>query len=232
MKDYLKNGLDLINIEYNDEQINLLIEFMKIILIENKKINLTAITNEKEFIEKHLIDCAISTKYIDKGKVIDIGSGAGMPGIIIKILRDDLDILLIDALGKRINILNKVIKELGLLNIFAMHERAEELSRNLSYREQFDYAISRAVAGLEMLAELSLPFIKIGGEFIALKGNKATEEVASSKKAFKILGGDIPKINELTLPYSKANRSIVISKKISKTIDKYPRSFKKIKKGF
>ena len=232
MKDYLKKGLDLNKIEYNKEQIDLLMKYMKIILMENEKLNLTAITDEKEFIEKHLIDCALAVKYIDSGKVLDIGSGAGLPGIVIKILNEKCDVLLLDALNKRVKVLEKVIKELGLTQISAIHGRAEELSKDKVYRENFDFVTSRAVAKFDMLLELSIPFLKVGGKFIALKGSKGEEEVSNSKKALDELNSSVSSIEKMTLPFSNSNRNIIITTKNAPTKKQYPRSFKKIKKGF
>ena len=189
LKEYLTEGLNKCNIQITNEQTEKLLLFMDIVLRENKKFNLTAITDEKEFIEKHIIDSALSIKYIkNNGKLIDIGSGAGMPGIIIKILREDLDILLLDSLNKRVNYLNNTIKELNLNNIEAIHQRAEELSHDEEYREQFDYVTARAVASLNVLLEYTIPFIKKEGSFIALKGSKGEEEIEQSKNDIIAMG--------------------------------------------
>ncbi len=232
LREYLTEGLEKCNIKITQEQTNKLLLFMDIVLRENKKFNLTAITDEKEFIEKHIIDSAISIKYIkNEGKLIDIGSGAGMPGIIIKILREDLDILLLDSLNKRVNYLNNTIKELNLNNIVAIHQRAEELSHNEDYREKFDYVTARAVASLNILLEYTIPFIKKGGRFIALKGSKGEEEIQESKNALNILSCEIIKNHKEKLPYSLSNRDIIEIKKLKETDKKYPRKQAKIKKS-
>lgn len=232
LREYLTEGLEKCNIKITQEQTKKLLLFMDIVLRENKKFNLTAITDEKEFIEKHIIDSAISIKYIkNEGKLIDIGSGAGMPGIIIKILREDLDILLLDSLNKRVNYLNNTIKELNLNNIVAIHQRAEELSHNEDYREKFDYVTARAVASLNILLEYTIPFIKKGGRFIALKGSKGEEEIQESKNALNILSCEIIKNHKEKLPYSLSNRDIIEIKKLKETDKKYPRKQAKIKKS-
>ena len=232
LKEYLTEGLNKCNIQITEEQTEKLLLFMDIVLRENKKFNLTAITDEKEFIEKHIIDSALSIKYIkNEGKLIDIGSGAGMPGIVIKILKKDLNILLLDSLNKRVNYLNNTIKELNLNNIEAIHQRAEELSHDDEYREQFDYVTARAVASLNVLLEYTIPFIKKESSFIALKGSKGEEEIDQSKNALNILSCKIIKNHKEKLPYSLSNRDIIEIKKMELTNKKYPRKQAKIKKA-
>jgi len=232
LKEYLTQGLKKVNIEANENKIDLLLKFMDIVLRENKKFNLTAITDEKEFIEKHIIDSAISTNYIkNEGKLIDIGSGAGMPGIVIKILNENLDVLLLDSLNKRVKYLNETIKELSLDNISAIHARAEELAHDKNYRENYDYVTARAVAPLNILCEYTLGFIKSGGQFIALKGSKGKEELDTSKNAIGSLSSKIISIDEVTLPYSNANRDIILIEKIKPMQNRFPRKQARIKKS-
>lgn len=232
LKEYLREGMKKSDIIITEEKTEKLLQFMYIVLRENKKINLTAITDEREFIEKHIIDSALSTKYIhNKGNLIDIGSGAGLPGIVLKIINDNMNILLLDSLNKRVKYLNNLIDEMSLNNIKAIHARAEEVAHDEIYREKFDYVTARAVAPLNILCEYTLPFIKIQGKFIALKGSKGKEELELSKNAIGSLGCRFKDIHCLELPYSDAKRDILIIEKIKNTEKKYPRKQARIKKA-
>lgn len=222
--EYLRENLNKINIEIEEEKVKQFYLYMNKLLEWNKKINLTAITDENDIILKHFVDSLTALKYIkDKSKVIDIGTGAGFPGIPLKIQREDIQITLMDSLNKRINFLKEVINKLNLQNICAIHSRAEELARNSNYREKYDVAISRAVANLSTLVEYMLPFVKIGGKCICMKGSNVKEEVENSKKAIKELGGKIIKIDDFILPSSDYERNIIIIEKVEQTKGKYPR---------
>ena len=223
-KDYLKESLDRINIDIKEDNVEKFNLYMKELLEWNEKINLTAITEEKDIILKHFVDSLTALKYIKKGsKVIDIGTGAGFPVIPLKIQREDIKIILMDSLNKRINFLKEMIIKLSLENIEAIHSRAEELARNIDYREGYDIAISRAVANLSTLVEYMLPFVKIGGKCICMKGSNIDEEVENSKKAIKELGGKLIKVDNFILPNSDYERNIIIIEKVSSTKEKYPR---------
>ena len=213
-----------IGIELKEEQLEKFYLYMNILLEWNEKINLTAITNEEEIILKHFVDSLTINKYIEEGKsIIDVGTGAGFPGIPIKILREDLKVTLLDSLNKRINFLNEVIEKLDLKNIECIHGRAEEFGKNKNYREKYDFATSRAVANMSTLSEYLIPFVKVGGKVLAMKGDKAEEELEEAKKAIKLLGGKVENIDNFYLPDSDIKRNIIIIKKIEKTERKFPR---------
>ena len=198
--------------------------YTNMLLEWNEKINLTAITEQNEIIQKHFIDSLTINKYIDEeASIIDVGTGAGFPGIPIKIVRDDIRVTLLDALNKRINFLNEVIEQNKLTNIDTIHARAEEAGKNKDFREKFDISTSRAVAPLNVLVEYLLPLVKIGGKCICMKGSNAKEEVENSKKAISLLGGKIEKIEELELPKSDIKRTIIVIRKERNTPTKYPR---------
>ena len=199
-------------------------EYKKLLLEWNEKINLTAITEEDDIILKHFVDSLTISKYIEEGKsIVDVGTGAGFPGIPIKIERENVDVTLVDSLNKRIIFLNDVIEKLKLEKITTLHFRAEEFGQNKKYRESFDIATSRAVANLSTLVEYLLPLVKVGGKCICMKGSDIKEELEESKKAIEILGGEIEKVEEFTLPESDIKRSIIIISKKSSTPKKYPR---------
>ena len=213
-----------IGIELKEEQLEKFYLYMNILLEWNEKINLTAITNEEEIILKHFVDSLTINKYIEEGKsIIDVGTGAGFPGIPIKILREDLKVTLLDSLNKRINFLNEVIEKLDLKKIECIHGRAEEFGKNKNYREKYDFATSRAVANMSTLSEYLIPFVKVGGKVLAMKGDKAEEELEEAKKAIKLLGGKVENIDNFYLPDSDIKRNIIIIKKIEKTERKFPR---------
>lgn len=220
----LEKQLKEINISICNDFIEKFYYYMVLLIEWNKKINLTAITDEKEIVAKHFIDSLTISKYINENaKIIDVGTGAGFPGIPLKIIRKDIDVTLLDALNKRLNFLNEVISELKLDQIKTIHFRAEEAGRNKEYRENFDIATSRAVAKLNILAEYLLPFVKVGGRCLCMKGNNIKEEIEESKKAIELLGGKIEKIEEFNLPNSNIGRSIIVIKKIKPSPLKFPR---------
>ena len=200
----------------------------------NEKINITTITEDDEIDVKHFLDslsCLSLDLFDDKKSLIDIGTGGGFPGIPLKIMRENLDVTLLDSLNKRIIFLDEVIKDLGLRNIRAVHGRAEELSRTKEYREKFSIAISRAVASLDTLSEYCLPFVKVGGHFIAMKGPEIEEELKLSEKAIKLLGGNVVETKLITLPESDIVHSLIVIEKIRQTSQKYPRGGGKPRKN-
>lgn len=220
----LEEKLKLIDINISEIEIENFKIYMKLLLEWNKKINLTAITNEDDIILKHFVDSLTIKKYISENeKIIDIGTGAGFPGIPLAIMNKNNKITLMDSLNKRIVFLNDVIDKLKLTNVKAIHSRAEELAKNKTYREKYDIAVSRAVANLSTLVEYMLPFVSVGGKCICMKGPNIEEELKNAKNAIKELGGEIIKIENFKLPESDNERNIVIIKKVKETSNKYPR---------
>lgn len=213
-----------IGIEISLEKAKRFYDYMKIMLDWNQRINLTAITEENEIILKHFIDSISINKYVKDSKmVIDVGTGAGFPGIPLKIIDDDIDFILMDSLTKRIKFLEDVKEKLGLQKIELIHARAEELGQNIKYRAKADVAVSRAVSNLRVLVEYMLPLVKKNGICICMKGPKLLEEIKESSNAIKILGGQIEKIDNIILPGNEIKRNIVIIRKIEDTLEKYPR---------
>lgn len=216
--------LEKMSISLNKEQYDQFYAYMVLLIEWNEKINLTAIIEPQEIILKHFVDSLTIAKYIEEGKtIIDMGTGAGFPGIPLKIYRNDVKVVLADSLNKRIKFLNEVIEKLQLKNIETIHCRAEELGKNKEYREKFDYATSRAVANLSTLSEYLLPFVKLNGSCIFMKTMEIDEELENAKKAIKILGGRIERVNKFEIPESDLGRSIIIVKKEKQTPSKYPR---------
>lgn len=220
----LNDKCQKIHIKLREEQIKKFYTYMNLLLEWNEKMNLTAITEPNEVILKHFIDSLTISKYIeDDSTVIDMGTGAGFPGIPLKIVREDINITLVDSLNKRIKFLDEVIDKLDLQNIETVHARAEEFGRSVKYREKFDYATSRAVANLSTLAEYLIPLVKIKGKVISMKGSTVSEEIEMGKKAINVLGGKILKIDEFSLPDSDIKRNIIMIEKIKSTPNRYPR---------
>ena len=229
MKDILKEEINKIGIQLDDEQMNQFLKYYDLLTEWNRFMNLTAITDYKEVIQKHFVDSlsiikAIDIEYLQEDKhLIDIGTGAGFPGIPIKIVFPKLKITLLDSLNKRIKFLNEVIGGLKLKDIEAIHGRAEDYARHEKYREQYDVCVSRAVANLSTLSEYSLPFVKTGGYFISYKSEKIEEEIKNSKNAVTLLGGNIDKIVRFNLPDTDIKRAFIIIRKEKLTNKKYPR---------
>ena len=213
-----------LNIVLNETQKNQFYDYMNLLIEWNKKINLTAIIEPNDIILKHFIDSMTINKYIkEKDEVIDIGTGAGFPGIPLKISIPNIKIDLLDSLNKRINFLSLVVNQLKLENIKCIHSRVEEFAKNKLNREKYDVVTSRAVANLNVLSEYMLPLVKIGGKCICMKGPNIKEEIENSKNAIRILGGEIEGVKEFNLPNTDINRTIIIIKKIKSTSNKYPR---------
>lgn len=220
------NGLKELNIELSEMQHNQLYRYYELLVEWNKVMNLTGITEYNEVVEKHFVDSLSIVKAVDMSKyhkLIDLGTGAGFPGVPLKIAFPELDVVLMDSLNKRIKFLEEVIEKLDLKNITAVHARAEEGARKKEYREQFDICVSRAVANLSSLAEYCIPFVKQKGVFISYKSMKIDEEIKNAEKAFLLLGGKIKKVEEFMLPDTEIGRSFVVIEKVKSTPGKYPR---------
>ena len=222
--DILNDELKDISIKLTQNDVELFYKYTDLLIEWNKKINLTAITDMKDIITKHLVDSLTINKYIEENKlVMDIGTGAGFPGIPLKILNKNNHFILVDSLNKRINFLEEVKRQLNLNNLELIHARVEDLAKKIEYREQSDIVVSRAVANLSTLAEYMLPFVKLNGICICMKGPNIEDEINSSKNAISILGGKIEKIYNLSLEQSSIERNIIIIRKIKTTPNKYPR---------
>ena len=218
----MKEECKKINVNLEPEQIEQFYTYMQELIEWNNKINLTAIIEPEEIIKKHFIDCLSIIKYIkDDNKIIDVGTGAGFPGIPIKIANKSLNITLLDSLNKRISFLNEIITKLKLRNIETVHARAEEYIAN-GKREKYDIAVSRAVANLPTLLEYLMPYVKVNGICICMKGPKAQAELEESKKAIEILGGRLEKIENIKID-ENMDRNIIIIRKIKNTPNAYPR---------
>ena len=219
----LINKAKKIDVDIEEKQAEKYYNYMNYLLEWNEKINLTAITDPEEIILKHFIDSLTVLKYVgNKSKIIDVGTGAGFPGIPLSIMNIKNNYTLLDSLNKRINFLNGVIDLLELNNVETIHSRVEDFGKDKKYRECFDIAISRAVAPLNILLEYLLPLVKIDGYCICMKGQNE-EEIKEAEKAIEILGGKIEKIDKLVLPDSDINRNIIIVRKIKNTPKQYPR---------
>ena len=227
----LKHGTEKMGIEISQYQIEQFIKYKDLLLEWNQKMNLTAITEEKEIIIMHFLDSisCLQTKGLSIRptagplQLIDVGTGAGFPGIPLKIMLPEIKLTLLDSLKKRIGFLEEVGKELNLDGMEFIHGRAEDFGENKDYREKYNCVVSRAVAALNVLAEYCLPFVRVGGYFICQKGPKLIGEMEEAKKAIKILGGKIEEQIKTDIPFSNREHYILIIKKIKQTPIKYPR---------
>lgn len=229
--DKFRSGLDKLDIVLNETQIDQFLIYYEMLVEKNKVMNLTAITEFDQVIEKHFLDSLSLVKIFDKDhissksmlRLLDLGTGAGFPGIPLKIAFPWLDVVLLDSLNKRILFLKDVLGELGLKKIDAVHGRAEEMARKKEYREKFNLCVSRAVANLASLSEYCIPFVKNGGLFVSYKSGEVEEEMDQSKNAIKLLGGTVRDVVKFQLPNSEMGRSLVVIEKVKTTPKPYPR---------
>ena len=219
MKDlFLKNG-----VEITDSQKEKFEKYREILLFYNDKFNITTITQKEDIYVKHFLDSVLCKDlFVDNSKVIEIGSGGGFPSIPLKIVRDDLNFTLVESTGKKCIFLKEVVKELNLKNVEVLNGRAEDFGKDKKYRERFDHVTARAVARLNTLCEYCMPFVKVNGSFIALKGN-AEEEIIKAQNAVNVLGGKYSFIKEYNLPLEEAKRTLIKIEKIKNTPNIYPR---------
>ena len=222
--DHFLSMLAKMNISLSDKQLQQFMTYYEMLIEKNKVMNLTAITDFDEVVEKHFVDSVSLIQVVDLHqplKVIDLGTGAGFPGIPLKIVFPELNVVLADSLNKRLVFLNEVIDALGLTEIYTVHGRAEDLARMPEYREQFDLCVSRAVANLSTLAEYCLPFVRLGGKFISYKSGECENEVAAAKSAIFLLGGKVEDVYKFSI--GEAQRAFISLTKANGTSKKYPR---------
>ena len=220
--DELKAFMNKLNIDGIEAKANLLEQYMEGVLAWNEKVNLTAITDRDEFMQKHLIDsllCAETLGFTEASSICDVGTGGGFPGVPLAVCYPEKAFVLMDSLGKRVRIVQQLCDELGIRNVTAVHGRAEDLARQSDYRDRFDLCVSRAVANMRVLCEYCMPFVRPGGHFIAYKGPDCESEINDARNAVKALGGDPPEIR----PLPHLDHSLVIIRKAKPTPDAYPR---------
>ena len=223
-KETMKINLKELKIELTDFQLEQFYNYMNILIEWNKFMNLTGITSPKEIIIKHFIDSLTVLDKIDRNNtIIDVGTGAGFPGIPIKIASPDTEVVLLDSLSKRVNFLNEVIKKLQLKGIKTIHGRAEDYGRDKNHREKYDVAIARAVAPLNILLEYLMPFVRVKGKCLCMKGNNCEEEIQEGKHAIKELGGKFVKTDKFCIPNTDIKRNIIEIEKMEELNSKYPR---------
>lgn len=221
-----ERDLEAFQVKLSDTQIHQFIEYYELLVEWNKFMNLTAITEYDEVMKKHFVDSLSLINAFDVRKeatVIDVGTGAGFPGLALKIAYPSLKVTLLDSLNKRIKFLNEVIEQLGLTGIETIHGRAEDFAKPGKLREKYDLCVSRAVANLSTLSEYCLPYVKVGGQFIPYKSEKMEEEISVAKKAISVLGGKVIKYEEFYLPESDIYRNLIVIEKFKETPKKFPR---------
>lgn len=218
-------GLNEIELNLSDSQKQQFMDYYEMLIERNKVMNLTAITEVSEVIKKHFIDSLMLIRVValDNQRLLDLGTGAGFPGIPLKIAFPDLEVVLLDSLNKRLIFLQEVIEKLKLKKIMTLHGRAEDYGKNPQYREKFDICVSRAVAKLSSLSEYCIPYVNKDGFFISYKSGKVEEELISSERALRLLGGKVERVRSFLLPGTDIERSLIVIKKVDKTPGNYPR---------
>ncbi len=222
----LDTAADNIGLSFDDKKYEQFIKYKDLLKEWNEKVNLTAIKDDEGIIKKHFIDSMKIFKFQplkNAKKVIDIGTGGGFPGIPMKIIKPDIDIVLLDSLKKRINVLEDILYKIDIKDVTAMHGRAEEFGVDPQHRQQYDAVVSRAVANLAVLSEFCIPYVKVGGYFLAMKGPAAEEEIKAAKNAISTLGGKLEEVIEVEIEDSDLNHNLVVIKKVKNTPKQYPR---------
>ncbi len=230
--DILKESSTEYNIVISDDLVKKLEIYGRLLKEWNEKINLTAIKDDEGIAIKHFLDCLLVSKvadFKDGMNIIDVGTGAGFPGLVIAAAYPNVNVTLLDSTGKKLKAVENIAEEMGVRNVKILHSRAEDAGKSPEFREKYDFATARAVADLRVLLEYTLPFVKVGGSFLSLKGATAKEEIDGAGNSLKALGGKIDSINDFTLPGGD-KRAIIKVKKISQTSPKYPRPSAQIAK--
>ena len=222
IKEKIKNKFKEFEIDLTEKQLQQFEHYYNLLIEWNNKFNLTAITELDAVIEKHFIDSVLPLKDLKQQRVMDIGAGAGFPSIPLKIVNPDIELVMVDSVNKKVTFLQAVIEVLGLTNARAIHSRVEDLGVNPNFREKYDIVVARAVAGLNTLCEYALPFVRLGGKFVAYKSIEVENELETSKKAIQILGGTLKNVDKYQI--GENTRAIVVITKSAKTPPKYPRS--------
>lgn len=233
-KKLFSDGIQALSGTVTEKQTEQFAKYSEMLVEWNEKMNLTAVTDPDGISVKHFLDSILLIYHIDFdgcGSIADIGTGAGFPGIPLKIMMPDKRLVLIDSLNKRINFLKAITDEIGLDNTECIHGRAEEMGKKAEYREKFDAVVSRAVANMKVLCEYCLPFVKVGGMFVALKAENAEEELETAKPMIGTLGGKVEEVISAPLPMSDITRKLIVVRKVAPTPVKFPRRADKIKKG-
>ena len=230
LEELLREGFAQLGLPADEAALKGFRRYYEILTEWNRVMNLTAISGEEETARLHFLDCAALLGLADfAGKrVVDVGTGAGFPGLVLKIARPDLELTLLDSLDKRVRFLSAVCAELGFADVRCLHARAEEAPAEL--RQSFDIACSRAVARLNLLAELCLPLVKVGGLFVAMKGPEVAEELREAEKGIRLLGGEVERVAEYAVPGTELRHNAVLIRKVSETPKKYPRKWGQMKK--
>lgn len=225
-RDILAKGASELGIILSEAQLDQFDKFTVLLLEWNEKFNLTRITDPEEIAVKHYLDSLSVFKFVDipvGSSIIDVGTGAGFPAIPLKIARPDLKITMLDSVRKRLTFLEEAVRELNLNGISILHSRAEDASKDKAHRERYDFSVARAVSKLNVLAELCIPFCRVGGRFAAYKGPDVAEEIEEAGKALRVLGGEIEAVHHFVLPFSDAHRSLIIVVKTKPTYAGFPR---------
>lgn len=225
-RQYVKQGAKELGIELSEAQIEMFCVYRSMLVEANRVVNLTSITDDQGIAVKHFVDSLSCLQVAGAGdwrSLVDVGTGPGFPGLVLKIMKPDARVVLLDSVRKKVDFVRDVVDSLDLNGVETIHGRAEDLGKAAEYREKFDLAVGRGVASMSALAEYCLPLVRVGGRFVAMKGPRVMDEMGEGSKAIEILGGGQPKLHNLSLPYEAGERILVVVRKERKTPKKYPR---------